>query len=485
MARTGCQEPTFAAVGGWAYSDGPEAVAMFEGMGAWFAPAQAWELSVYLARDERGRFAARTIALSKPRQNGKSHAARYYAVWMAAVEGARVLYTAHHGKTSRQMFKAICRICEHPDMAECLLPGARGVYRAAGSEGVYFAGWADESGARHDGGCIEFATRTNAGGRGGTYDVIVIDEAQELTDEQMDALKPTTIASESGDPQMIYLGTPPNEKCPGTVFRDLHDRAHAGEGGSAWWIEWAAGEVGDPFDRERWYRCVPMLGIRIDEDVLADAADTTSPDGFAREYLGWWSKAPGEPPLMGREAWDACATAERAPSKGRAAYAVKFSPDGRLAAMAVCVKAKKAAPFVEVVAAQSCGGGLGWLRRRVMERVERAELVILDGKGRSDTLRTLLLEDGADEGKIKIAGTGDMVDAVSMLEEAVASGSVRHAGQPGLSDCAARCPSRKIGQGHGLGPGADGTAPEPMEACALAMLALKRAKRKKGKGLIG
>lgn len=485
MARTGCQSPTFTTVGDWASSDGPEAVSMFEDMGAWFAPAQAWELAVYLARNKYGRYASRTIALSKPRQNGKSHAARYYAVWMAAVEGCRVLFTAHHGKTSRAMFKAICKIVEHPDLAECLKPGADGIYRAQGSEGIYFADWADEDGAVHEGGCIEFATRTNSGGRGGTYDIIIVDEAQELTDEQLDALKPTTIASGSGDPQMIYLGTPPNEKCPGTVFRRLHDQAHAGQGGSAWWIEWAADEVGDPRDRERWYRCVPMLGIRIAEDVLADAADTTSADGFAREYLGWWSKEAGVPPLIGRAAWDACATCDRAPSKGKASYAVKFSPDGRLAALAVCVKSKKADPFVQVVAAQSCGNGMGWLRRALMERIERAEAVWVDGKGRSDTLRTQLIEDGAPERLVRIAGTGDLVDAVSMLEEAVVSRSVRHAGQPGLSDCAARCPARKIGQGHGLGPGADGTAPEPMEAAALALLASKKAKKGKGKGLIG
>lgn len=485
MARTGCQEPTFSTVGGWAFSDGPEAVAMFGDMGAEFSGAQVWELTVYLARNGHGRFASRTIALSKPRQNGKSHAARYYAVWMAAVEGNSVLYTAHHGETSRKMFKAVCAIVEHPDMRAALKPGSEGIYRAKGSEGIYFADWEDAAGDMRRGGLIEFATRTNAGGRGGTYDIIIVDEAQELTDEQLDALKPTTIASESGDPQMIYLGTPPNEKCPGTVFRRLHDQAHAGQGGSAWWIEWAAGDVGDPRDRERWYRCVPMLGILIDEDVLADAADTASPDGFAREYLGWWSRSVGAPPLIGREAWDACATCERAPSKGRASYAVKFSPDGRLAALAVCVKPKKADPFVQVVAAQSCGAGIGWLRRMLMERIDRADAVWIDGKGRSDTLRTQLVEDGAPEKLVRIAASGDLVDAVSMLEDAVASRSVRHAGQPGLSDCAAKCPSRKIGQGHGLGPGADGTAPEPMEAVALALLASKKTKKSKGKGLIG
>lgn len=485
MARTGCQEPTFHTVGSWAYSDGAEAVAMFGEMGAEFSAAQVWELTVYLARNRYGKFAARTIALSKPRQNGKSHAARYYAVWMAAVEGRSVLYTAHHGETSRKMFKAICAIVEHPDMAGFLKPGSAGIYRSKGSEGIYFADWEDGEGQVHRGGFIEFATRTNAGGRGGTYDVIIVDEAQELTEEQAAALKPTTIASESGDPQVIYLGTPPNEKCPGTVFRDLHDRAHAGKGGSAWWIEWAASEVGDPADRDRWYRCVPMLGILIEEDVLADAADTTSPDTFAREYLGWWSETAGSAAAIGRRAWDACGTAERAPSKGRTWYAVRFSPDGMWAALAACRRRKKAAPFVEVVAARSCERGLGWLRRAVMARVDRAESVWIDGKGRSDTLRSQLLDEGADPRKTHVAKTADVVDAASMLQEAVASGQIRHAGQPGLSDCAARCTRRQIGGGWGLGPGDDGTAPEPMEAVALALLASKREKRKKGKGLIG
>ncbi len=483
-ARTGCQEPTFTTVGDISISDGPDAVEMFEGMGAWFSPAQAWELAVYLARGRNGGFASRTIALSKPRQNGKSHAARYYAVWMAAVEGKKVLFTAHHGKTTRAMFKAICGIVSHPDLAQLLLPGARGIYKAGGSEGIYFADWADEDGALVRGGCIEFATRTNSGGRGGTYDIIIVDEAQELTDEQYEALKPSTIASDSADPQMIYLGTPPNEKCPGTVFRDLHARAHAGEGGGAWWIEWAAGEVGDPKDRERWFRCIPMLGIRISEDVVADAADTMRPDGFAREFLGWWSKRAALPPAIGRGMWDALATADSAPSSGRAFYAVRFAPDGSRASLAVCVKADGADPFVQVVADRPTAAGTRWLRRAVMDRMDRAESVLIDGKGRCDSLRSQLLADGAPERKVKIAKTMDAVDAAAGLDDAVRSKALRHAGQPGLSDCAAECPKRTIGKdGWGFGPGPT-CRPEPLEAVALALLASSRAKSK-GKGLIG
>lgn len=486
MARIGCQEPTFSTVGEWAWSDGPEAVEMFEGYGARFLPSQAWEMSVYLARNERGRMAARTIALSKPRQNGKSYAARYYAVWMAAVEGLKVLYTAHHGKTSRKMFKAVEEIFKsHRDLRRLLKPGRAGIYRAAGSEGFYLQGWSDEDGSAHPGGAIEFQTRTNGGARGDTYDIVIVDEAQELTDEQMEALKPTTAAAESGDPQMIYLGTPPNSKCPGTVFRDMHDRAHAGTGGSAWWIEWAASEVGDPRDPERWYRCMPGLGALVERDTVADAADTMSPAGFAREFLGWWSPVSAASPAIGRPAWDALASAS-VPGKGRDYYAVKFSPDGASAVIAGCRRPKKGAPFVEVVEAGSCERGTGWVLRSVRARLPRAAAVWVDGGSRAVLLVDELVGEGADPDKLRRAKTADMADAAAALADAVKAGELRHKGQPGLSDCAARCPKRPIGSqgGWSFAAGA-GTAPEPMEAVALALLASKKKGKKKGKGLIG
>ena len=279
--RRGRQTPTFERVGGYDRTDGPEAVALFARYGVTFIPAQAYEMDLYLAKNELGEAEAITIGLSRPRQNGKSFAARYYSLWVAFIEGRNVLYSAHHAGTVRKMFKFMCDfITAHRDFSTKLKPQG-GIYKAQGAEGIYLA----------SGACIEFSTRTNSGARGGTYDVIVVDEAQELTAEQRDALMPTTIASDSGDPQMIYIGTPPNQKCPGTVFRDLHDRAHADELGDAWWLEWAATEIGDPRDRERWYECNPMMGYRIKERSMANAADTTEPDSFAREYLGWWDES--------------------------------------------------------------------------------------------------------------------------------------------------------------------------------------------------
>ena len=87
--RLGGQLPTFERVGEWASTRGSEAVAMFEAYGRRYYDSQKHEMDVFFARDERGGFAAKTICITKPRQNGKSFGLRDYAMWMAAVEGKR------------------------------------------------------------------------------------------------------------------------------------------------------------------------------------------------------------------------------------------------------------------------------------------------------------------------------------------------------------------------------------------------------------
>ena len=193
--RYGNQKPTFSTVGDWSYTRGDAAVKLFANYKISFYESQQWELKVFFARNADGTFASRTICISKPRQNGKSFAVRFYCIWCAAIEGLRVLYTAHHGKTVRKMFREIRTfITAHADFMRILKPHGEGIYKAAGSEGVYFV---DTTGK--DSGCIEFQTRTDGGGRGETYDVIVCDEAQYLTDEHLEAIKPTTIAAAGVD----------------------------------------------------------------------------------------------------------------------------------------------------------------------------------------------------------------------------------------------------------------------------------------------
>lgn len=119
---TGRQEPTFEVVGEWQETNGGEAVALFESYGFRLDCAQRREMDIYLARID-GKPAAVTVGLSIPRQNGKSYAARWYAIWCAAILGLVVLYSAHNGDTITEFFTMVTNIFEdeenYPDFARC------------------------------------------------------------------------------------------------------------------------------------------------------------------------------------------------------------------------------------------------------------------------------------------------------------------------------------------------------------------------------
>lgn len=476
----GRQTPTFEVCDGYCESRGEDAVRLFETYGVRFIPAQRHQLDMYLAKNDLGDVASISVGLSVPRQNGKSYAARFYALWCAFIEGKNVLYSAHNGSTTRKMFKMMLDfISAHADFSRCLMGNGRGVYRAKGAEGIYLS----------DGACVEFSTRTNSGARGGTYDVIVVDEAQELTTDEMEALKPTTLASGSGDPQMIYLGTPPGPKCPGTVFMEMHDRAHDGTG-SAWWMEWAAQDMGDPSDRERWYECNPLMGYRIREHVMADAAGTMSPDSFAREYLGWWPMHEGTAVehVIDSKTWDACRVPEP-PEGGRMAVGVKFASDGSRGTLAVSIlpeddrrRASGEPAYVEVIDTRGLGRGVGWFAKWILDRKGRIAEVAVDGRSGSGVLIQKLHDGGmTHRGWIVTPGVEDMATANAMLVDSARGGSLTHYGQEGLDAAMTRCARRKIGRGgFGFEDTEEGDA-TVAEAAALAYWAVVTTKRRPGR----
>lgn len=476
--RLGSQTPTFEVVGDYHHTFGPKAVALFNRWGVRYYPCQEHELDLFLARDMHNRFACRTICITKPRQNGKSFGVRFYAIWCAAVEGRHVLFTAHRGKTVRKMFKFMRMfVLNHPDLKEKLMPGPDGIYKAAGSEGIYFA----------NGGMIEFATRTDGGARGETYDVIIFDEAQELTDEQYDAVVPTTIASESGDPQKIYLGTPPGPKCAGTKFRELHDKVHAGNSIGIWWVEWAATSIPDMSDPmavlELVYQTNPAMGYRIKEDVMLDVIHAaTNPDGFAREFLGWWvDLSENVNAVITVAEWSRCAIAK--PSReGDVTYAVRFSPDGKTAAMASCHCQQGGVPFVYIVDSRSLAHGLGWFVDTLSRNWEKAKLIVIDGQANAQTLYARLVEAGVKKKALRLAKPTDATAAYSGFLNAVREGHVTHFGQPALDRSATGSEKRMIGKSGGWGfESTDAADATLVEACCWAHWGATTSKRKPGR----
>lgn len=476
--RTGRQEPTFQTSVQYVYTDGPEAVAMFRDYGIDFIPAQELELSAMLARDADGRPAAITVGLSRPRQNGKSYGALYYSAWMAAVEGRNVLYSAHNGKTVRKFFKQLCVLFDSPAKYPDWYSQVDKIVKVKGEEGIYL----------RNGAYIEFSTRTNGGARGGTYSVIIIDEAQELTDVQLEALLPT--ASATGDiPQIIYIGTPPNEACHGTVFRRFHTQAHSGNPGSLWWMEWGVDDL-PPADAtesqliDLAYETNPMLGYRMYERSIRNEIESMSREGYARERLNWWS-----PDIAGYErvvkpsTWAKCAT-DHPLKVGKVAYGVKYSPDGTRAAVCAARMSRtdpEAPVHVELVRLGDITHGARWIGDFLLPRAEVASCYWADGKGRADNLEKRLRQDGAPKLYCHTCGTRDVISAAGAFQEGVNAHAITHFSQQSLTDSVTLSCRRQIGDKYSGGfsfGSVDGIADSTVaEAAALAYQAVRTSYR--------
>ena len=469
MRRTGRQRPTFEVVGDYDYSFGEQAVDAFEAeAGATFDDAQKYELELFLARKLHGNqveFAALTISVAKPRQNGKSYAARWYAVDMA-LAGMRVLYSAHHSSTTAKMFKELCAYFEDADNHPEIAAQVEHISRARGYESITLDG----------GGCIDFQTRTNAGGRGGTYDIIIVDEAQELTYDQLEALLPTISAS-GHEPQIIYIGTPPSPTCLGTVFRDMHDKAHSDDAGSAWWLEWAVQadsiEQIDVTDVDLWYETNPAMGTRIMERTVRNECDTMRPDGFARERLGWWSPTATKADFAIPSNKFESLAIDNPPTEGRAAYGVKFSPDGAEVSLAAA-RLHDGRVYIEQIRRETMALGLGWLAEWIAARKTTGCCCVIDGKAGAqalvDKLGIMPL------GYIVTPSSAQVIAACTTLLDNVNEGTLEwYRPQADLLDSAITSTRRKIGPAGGWGFG--GENPIPIEAASLALWGVLNSKR--------
>jgi len=485
--RYGRQEPTFAAVGDYDYTFGDDAVAFFEGYGIRFTPYQKQELSLYLARDENpdtqsDDFAGSVICISRPRQTGKSYAARFYALWEAMIEGKHVLYTAHNGDTTTEMFRALKTFLENnPELYAKLKPGNEGIYQAPVRMGFYFS----------NGGQIELKTRTKSLSRGRSTEIIIIDEAQELTDAQLEALAPTDIASEE-DSQLIAIGTPPGPECNGTVYKGWRDTAREdNDSAEIWWLEWAIDYIPtDIFDVDLWYEYNPGMGWRITEKKMRAAAVKfkRNPDGFAREYLGYWSKGLSFKAVISERLWQACEIDEESASrvKGIPSYGVKFSPDGATGSISVCIRptTKGGVPFVELVDNVDMSVGVSHFADFLAERWKKAAAITIDGAANASTLVEMLKERKVPvNAVVKTPSAKEYADACSRFNNAVIERKLEHAGYDDLTDSVIQCKRRPIGTsgGWGFAPVSDEIDATITDATALAYYGAVTSKRVPGR----
>lgn len=303
--------------------DGADAIFLASGYGLIPDPWQCEIVNGWLGRRRDGKWQHSRGGLAVPRQNGKNGAVEVREIFGLIELGEAILHTAHQIKTSRKAFKRLKHFFgEKENDPEAKFPELNAlvaeVRNTNGQEAIVLKDlWSVDGqivrskgrpvvpGASDiqpyaRGGFVEFATRAGGrGGRGTTYDLLIIDEAQHLSDEDLEAIRPTVSSGALGNSQVIWLGTPPNpEKLTekiGAAWVRL--RAGAGHAKDLAWVEYGVpdGPLPDLEDITLLYAANPSLeilhgngshGLSL-ETVIGERGDLT-PEGYARERLGWW-----------------------------------------------------------------------------------------------------------------------------------------------------------------------------------------------------
>lgn len=432
-------------------------------------------------RSYGGRWSHLTAGVSVPRQNGKNALLEIRELYGMVALGERILHTAHEVKTAQKHFRRLKYFFgSQAEDASAQFPELNALVKQVrsvnGQEAIFL----------ENGGSIELVARSKNSGRGFTVDVLVMDEAQELSEDALEALMPTTSAAPLGNPQWIFTGTPPGPNAVGEVFTRVRREALGEKPGRLCWHEWSVTHGADLDDRTNWRMTNPALDAgRLQVEVIEGERARFSDEGFARERLGLWASDDGSRRFIPAVLWDGCAV-DSVPGDGVRSIGVAFSHDG--ARVSTCGALKHdGGVHVELIAAYSgpTASGVGELASWLAERWQKFAMVAVAGAAGSALVQALR-DRGVPSRVVHAVSTPEYFAANAMIDEALRSGTVTHpVGADGdvLDASVAVCDRRLRGSSGQWGweattPDGDET---PIEAFSVAHWAARTAKRRPGR----
>lgn len=435
-------------------------------------PWQEAVLQAAMGERTDGKWAAPQVAISAPRQNGKSQLIVARALAGALLFGEKlIVISAHQADTARETFGKFMEQIEGNPALEARLHGGSvrtGVMNAINREHIKFA----------NGAIIKFKARTGAGGRGFSSDCLFLDEAQRLSGQAWASINSTMSARMN--PQAWLMGTPPTPEDDGEVFTRIRKKALSGKATSLAYLEWSADPTDDPGAEETRAKANPAWYTRINHDIVNGEYDTYSREQFALERLGIWSTE-NIARVVPLATWKSLRI-QKPPTEGRVTYGVKFSVDGLVVSLAACLRPESGKPHVELIDTRATAGGIGWLSAWLAERHEKAAQIVVDGKAHAGALRAALRDAGVPERVIWLPTTDQVITAHSMALDAIESDGLTHFDQAPLNGSVALAGKRAIGTNGGWGwkPLGDGDA-TPIEAVTFAYWGAMTSKRRPGR----
>lgn len=422
-------------------SKGQEAVDLYNLTGRVCLEWQANLLFHMMALDDEGLWVHSSFGYSVPRQNGKNEVVAIRELW-GLQNGERILHTAHRTTTSRAAWERLIILLEASGIKEVKGNVTIG-YKSSKTRGLETIELTEEYG----GGRICFRTRTTTGGLGETFDLLVIDEAQEYQDDQESALKYTIVSSQN--PQTILLGTPPTTYSSGTIFPKYRRETLAGNKKYSGWFEWGVETETDPNDVDAWYETNPSLGHTLSERAIEVEIGTDDND-FNIQRLGLWIRYNQKSAISELE-WDNLSLPKLPTLCGNMAVGIKFNKDGTTVALSIAVMTSSGDVFTECVDRQNIRDGLEWLVAFCVSANKSINKIVIDGQNRTDLLIKGLSDAGIAKNKLCIPTTTEFVNANAKFEANLYAKRLYHMEQPAVKHIVTNCDKRAIGTSGGFG----------------------------------
>lgn len=433
--RIGEQDPSIAFILPYTHTQAQEAIDLYQTSGQTVIDWQKGVLFDLMAVNDGELWTHTTFGYAIPRQNGKGEILIVRELRGLAF-GERIIHTAHLVSTAHAAFEKLLRILDLIGLEK-----SKDYFsiKAKGQEQIRLK----------QGGTIDFRTRTNTGGLGESYDLLVIDEAQEYQTTHKTALQ--YVISASKNPQTIMCGTPPTAVSSGTVFKDYRDAVLKGSRQNSGWAEWSVDEMSDVNDRDLWYKTNPSLGILLSERTIIDEIDDTESGriDFNIQRLGLWLKY-DQKSAISEAAWSAICIKKLPQFTGKLAVGIKYNKDGTSVSMAIAAKADTGKIFVEVIGRHPVREGPMWIIQFLQKLGNSNTLkVVVDGQNGQEILKAEMSK--AHLNAPKFPRVAEVIEANQRFEDAVYQKTLVHMEQPSLAQVVTKSEHRAIGSHGGFG----------------------------------
>jgi len=459
----GVQKPTHSWAPPAVSNSAREAIELCAAVGM---PLDEWQqnvLTLWLGERADGTWAAFEAALIVARQNGKGGVLEARELAGLFLFGDKlIIHSAHQFDTSIEAFLRMKNLIDGSDF---LRKRVKRVMNSHGDEGFELL-----NGAR-----LRYKARTSGGGRGFSGDLVVLDEAQELTSRQLAALMPTLSARPN--PQLVYTGT---VTATAEVLRRLVDRGRAGGDERLGYAEWCAPDDADPASPETWAVANPAMGIRIDEDYIRAEWSSFTVNGtrpspeFLQERLSIWPDVMEIGSVFPVTEWDDSSVALTDPGTDVGlSVGLAMSPD----------RAWSSVSMSWMSSGRKCASverreGTDWVLPYLVDVADRRNVlsVCVDQVGPAGTMLAAL---GASGLPVRTLDTAAYKAACAGLVDDVRYRRFQHLAMDALEAAAARVKWRTVGDGQVFARRDSGIPIDPVEAMALAVWGLVPVKPKK------